>query len=306
MFLLAKIQWKWNFIRDFIKETVIEFKWGFFVRFAIHNFLEFCVSCFLAIMSPKVWDLDFTINFVVAGVFLAILVMTPLLCYFIIRRNKSKVMGNTDEYKNLYGTLFYEFNTDENLASSNFYIYFFLRRLAYCAILFLLSDVAILQMSLSITLSLAVIFTQNLFYLSFTTPFSEKILNYSNIFSELGISIFFGIYSILLFDISSNNKNKIDWVLKIVINTMMAVQMIASLWLTGKFIYTKVKEKRNRQQRVLSEGISLKDYDEKSIKPIFVSECVSVINSRALFEDDYMMKPPSSSIRLDDTNSMNK
>lgn len=306
MSLLARIQWKWNFIRDFIKETVIEFKWGFFVRFAIHNFLECCVSCFLAIMSPKVWNLGFTINFVVAGFFLVILIMTPLLCYFVIRRNKIKVTENAIEYKNLYGTLFYEFNTDENLASSNFYIYFFLRRIAYCAILFLLSDVAILQMSLSITISLAVSFIQNLFYLSFTTPFSEKILNYSNIFSELGISIFFVIYSILLFDISSSNRIKVDWALKIIINTMMAVQMIASLWLTGKFIYTKVKEKRNRQQRVLSEGISLKDHDEKSMKPIFVSECVSVINSHALFEDDYILKATPASMRLDDTNSMSK
>ncbi|OMJ95266.1 hypothetical protein SteCoe_1482 [Stentor coeruleus] len=319
MFLLAKIKWKWNFIREFIKETIIEFKWGFFIRFAIHNFLECCVSCFLAIMSPKVWDLDFSINFAVAGVFLTILILTPLLCFFIIRRNKRKVTENVDEYKNLYGTLFYEFNTDENLASSNFYIYFFLRRLAYCAILFLLSDIAILQMSLSITISLA-----NLFYLLFAIPFSEKILNYSNIFSELGISVFFVIYSMLLFDISSSNKNIIDWALKVIINTMMAVQMIASIGLTGKFIYTKVKERKNRQQitgkfiytkvkerknrqqRIFSEGVSSKDCDERSPKPIFVSECVSVINSHALFEDDYMIKPPSASMMLDETSYLHK
>lgn len=75
-----------------------------------------------------------------------------------IRKNQKKIEVNKEEYKPLFGTLFYEFNTDENLANSYFYTFFFLRRLIYALILFLISDFAILQMSLCVTLSLAVLF----------------------------------------------------------------------------------------------------------------------------------------------------
>ena len=55
-----------------------------------------------------------------------------------------------------YGTLFYEFNTDENLARSYFYIYFFIRRILYSLILVNVADIPIVQITLCLILSLAV------------------------------------------------------------------------------------------------------------------------------------------------------
>ena len=72
-------------------------------------------------------------------------------------KNQSKIQVNVEEYKSLFGTLFYEFNTDENLATSYFYTYFFLRRLLYGIVLFILIDNPIIQVSICVTLSLAVI-----------------------------------------------------------------------------------------------------------------------------------------------------
>ena len=66
---------------------------------------------------------------------------------------------NKDEFKSLYGTLFYEFNSDENMSTSYYYTFFFARRLIYSIVLFALLDYPLFQMCLCIILSLAVIST---------------------------------------------------------------------------------------------------------------------------------------------------
>ena len=76
-----------------------------------------------------------------------------------VRKNQKKITENNEEYKSLFGTLFYEFNTDENLATSYFYTFFFMRRIFYVLVLFFLGGYPILQMVMCIILSLAVIVT---------------------------------------------------------------------------------------------------------------------------------------------------
>ena len=65
-------------------------------------------------------------------------------------------MENAHDTRSIYGTLFYEFNTDENLARSYFYIYFFIRRILYSLILVNVADIPIVQITLCLILSLAV------------------------------------------------------------------------------------------------------------------------------------------------------
>ena len=65
-YLLSFITCRIEFIRDFVKETVMEFKYGFFLRFAIQYYLEFCVTCLLAINSAAFANTDEIINFALA------------------------------------------------------------------------------------------------------------------------------------------------------------------------------------------------------------------------------------------------
>lgn len=252
-FLLSKCDLRCNFLNEFVKATATEFKYGFFIRYSIQNYLEICVSCLISIFAHDTSDVKNIINLSFSILFSVTLIQVfmcslPIFCMIISEKNrKIEHKVNKDEFKSLYGTLFYEFNSDENMATSYYYTFFFTRRLLYSIILFSLLSYPIFQMTTCIILSLAVIHIQNFFYLLECKPFSEPILNYSNMFSELGICIFFFIYSFLLFDLSNNERAEVDSVLKYTINIIMGIQMLASLAIFTKTIYKKIKQKNKVQ-----------------------------------------------------------
>jgi hypothetical protein len=89
-----------------------------------------------------------------------------------------------------------------------------------------------------------------MFYLFELKPFNEKVLNYSNLFSELGICVFFCIFSLLLFDIGEEGKNDVDTALFYTLNGIMVIQMVASLMIFSKTIIEKIKQKQKNNSIV--------------------------------------------------------
>lgn len=140
-----------------------------------------------------------------------------------------------------WGTLFYEFNNDKGLGSSQFYFYFFLRRIFYISILIFLRDWPIIQISLNFTITTAVIDIQNFFYLMTFRPFSEQILNFSNGLSELSVMLIFIFIAVSNFSISESLYSSISMLLIKLVDTLMGVQMAASILVFIKNIYRILK-----------------------------------------------------------------
>ena len=84
--------------------------------------------------------------------------MTPILFFIGSYKNREKIANKDDEIEANWGTLFYEFNNDKGLGSSQYYFYFFTRRILFMIIQFFMQDYPIIQVSLNIVLSLMVIF----------------------------------------------------------------------------------------------------------------------------------------------------
>ena len=66
-YLLSFINCPIKFIDEYIMESLMEFKYGFFLRFAIQYYLEFCVACLLGLVSPSYTSADGLVNFALAS-----------------------------------------------------------------------------------------------------------------------------------------------------------------------------------------------------------------------------------------------
>lgn len=96
-----------------------------------------------------------------------------------------------------------------------------------------------------------------MFYLCEFRPFNEKILNYSNLFAEFGICVFFSVYTLLLFDIGEKEKVQVDYSLLITLNGIMGVQMAASILIFSKTIYEKIKQKKKPDQVIPDHTVQI-------------------------------------------------
>ena len=78
----------------------------------------------------------------------------------------------------------------------------------------------------------------------YSKPFNEPILNYTNIMTELGLGIIFGLFAALKFDISDFSKKRIDLAIIILVNTIVGVNILGSLAICIKTIRMKIKNRR--------------------------------------------------------------
>lgn len=227
-----------NWYISLIKEFNADYKYGFFIRYAITNYIEFEIAALIGLINWREISVYSILNTILCSLILFANVLTPILCLVVVIKRRNRPAQESEQFDSLYGTLFYEFNDDKGLNTSNFYVFFFLKRAVYGLILLLLGDYGILQMSLTITICFAYFL-----YILMFQPFSEKILNYSNLFSELATLVIFCLVSWLLFEIPETTRNDIDNAIYYTINAIMACQMAASMAVLIKSICDKVKLK---------------------------------------------------------------
>lgn len=77
-------------------------------------------------------------------------------------------------------------------------------------------------------------------------PFSEKILNISNILSELFILIIFTLVGISMTKGDNELDEGIDFALVFLVNTIMGVQMLSSIIIFVKNLTMLIKMRRNK------------------------------------------------------------
>ena len=108
---------------------------------------------------------------------------------------------------------------------------------------FFLQDDPIVQLTLNIVLSVTVRLMQNFVYLATFRPFSETILNVSNLVSEFGIFMIFSLCAINLMKITQDMHDNIDDLLVTFITLIMSTQMASSVLVFLKTVVIILRKK---------------------------------------------------------------
>lgn len=109
---------------------------------------------------------------------------------------------------------------------------------------FFIRSMPLFQMSMNITLSLAVRNMQMVIYIIAFRPFSETLLNIANAVSETAIFFIFIMMTITLMEIKDEDLARIDFLLVSLINVIMFTQMIASILVFAKNVFRIIKKRR--------------------------------------------------------------
>ena len=252
--ILNQTKYKQSKIASILNEKCLSYKYGFFLRFLIQFYLELAVACFIAYYSTNISIVEDALNLYLGLILGAIFVLTPFISMIIgfIKQKEVKLEQETPGLS-LYASLFYEFKNDSKATQSQYYTVFFFRRLLFVIILFVLKDYPIIQLFLCEVLMCSVIYKQMLLFIIFTMPFCEKALNYANIVTELGLVLIFPIISLYLFDISTGTKTFFDYVLIIIVNTIVSSQMSVSLFTFSKTVIQKIKNRNKNKNKIAAD-----------------------------------------------------
>ena len=85
-----------------------------------------------------------------------------------------------------------------------------------------------------------------MFYIFACKPFTEPIINYVNIYSELTLSIVYLLLPLQGGNMSSSSKNSLDLFMVYLIYTIMVVQVIAPFIILFNKLIKKIKDKRHK------------------------------------------------------------
>ena len=150
-----------NKVRKYMREFCEKYKYGFFIRFLIQAYIEFFVASLITVYSSDLTDLSQAYNFYLAIIFLVLsiqflLVLTPILSLGLSLSRRNEITNCNPTTMSLYGSLFYEFKDDSGAIRSHYYTLFFMRRLLFVVVLFVLEDYPIIQICLCEIFTLAV------------------------------------------------------------------------------------------------------------------------------------------------------
>ena len=155
-FLLFIIPFKLVSLRTKVDSLIQSFKYGRFIRYLIQAYLDILASAFISLILFKTDTTMDIVNLSFSILLLIILAGVPIL---FVKITKQKNENNDNGIMSLYGTLFSEFSNTENLSSSLFYVFFFLRRMLYIVIILFIPNIGLLKLTLNLIVFLSVIFT---------------------------------------------------------------------------------------------------------------------------------------------------
>ncbi|OMJ93788.1 hypothetical protein SteCoe_3237 [Stentor coeruleus] len=234
------------FVKKIIEKLVSNYKYAAFIRFWITCYMELLAASIIAVILLDFSTIGAITNVITSSIIIVVSVLTPILCLIFTFKNHLEISDNTSQVVANWKTLYYEFKNDKGIASQLYYCIFFARRLVYITIQIFMQDYPILQVSLNVTLSSIVTFTQNLFYLLTFRPFNESLTNLSNILCESSITIIFVLIGISLTRDSEKLIDRIDSILVFLIKFIMNTQMGCSVLIFIKSVINYIKKRRNK------------------------------------------------------------
>lgn len=229
-------------ISAYFENSASRFKWNFFIRFAIEAYLPISFASLFQIHFIQFSSTSNAINGLLAIIFGSISILVPLLSLRFIKRNYTVLMEIEARNKlKDFGSLYDEFKNDQGFKSCLFQILFFIRRLFYIGILYLLEDFPIVQLGLNVAHSFG-----TAVYLLVFRPFEENLLNFSNIFAELCTSLTFTLCGGYLLDFNTSIGIGIQWTVIAALYAMMFVNTIVALILALRGLKLRIKRWRQR------------------------------------------------------------
>ena len=136
--LLSKCKYKR--IAGYFYDIVANYRWAFFIRAWIEIYLELMVASYIQVLYPAFGNTFVAINTIVGFVFFAVLFSTPILVFIFLILNRKTIIEQeySKSFSKFYGSLFLEFKNNKGLLSTNYYTWFFSRRVLYVTNLIIL------------------------------------------------------------------------------------------------------------------------------------------------------------------------
>jgi hypothetical protein len=200
------------------------FRWSFFIRFLIEGYIDFTFAALFQLHNAEAASFSLLANVCLAGAFMVLIIAAPVVCVYFVSKNYERYQDPEEkDFRTKYGSVFDEFKNDKGFLSCSFYCLFFLRRLLYVGILYLLQDFPLVQVILNVLHSL-----MTSAYLLLYRPFQEKYLNISNIYAEICITLTFGLSGLFLLDLSESLEGFLMWSTLGVVYSMMLVNFLVT------------------------------------------------------------------------------
>jgi hypothetical protein len=249
--LLAKA--KNHKVAGYFYDASSSYKWNFFIRFIIQGYLELTFAALFQLHNTTLSSVNLIANVILAGVFMVLSAVSPIVCVLFIYKNHQRFKDPEEKrFLREFGSVFQEFKNNKGFLSCSFYFLFFLRRFLYVGIQYSLAAYPLVQVILNVLHSIG-----SLAYLVAFFPFEENYLNISNIYAEFCITATFSLSGVFLLDLSSSARFILMWTTLGVVYSMMLVNFIVSIILTGKEVKRLVQKWRERWRRRPRTSVTL-------------------------------------------------
>jgi hypothetical protein len=200
------------------------FRWSFFIRFLTEGYIDLTLAALFQLHNATIASTSLIVNVSFAVVFMVLSFVAPVVCVYFVSKNYERFQDPEEKVlRTKYGSVFDEFKNDKGFLSCSFYCLFFLRRLLYVGILYLLQDFPLVQVIFNAMQSLVTF----VFLLVFR-PFQEKCLNISNIYAELCNALTLGLSGLFLIDLSESLEGFLMWSTLSVVYSMMLVNFLVT------------------------------------------------------------------------------
>ncbi|CAG9335172.1 unnamed protein product [Blepharisma stoltei] len=238
IYYFSKCSQRW--IGSKLRKTLKSYQFAFYLRFWIQCYLELGAAVSIGIIELKFINATQIINFIICASVCILLIITPGLFFRFSYKNKNQILLHQKTFFASFGSLFYEFRTDQEFLTTQYYFVFFLRRLIYIVNLVYLRNYPETEVTINIVLSLMTIM-----HLLLYSPFKDQISQLSNLVSEILICIIMGSTAAYLFNLESNVISKIENCIVIIIVIIIGVQLLASITIFVRTIYDFFRAKFN-------------------------------------------------------------
>ncbi|OMJ71366.1 hypothetical protein SteCoe_30452 [Stentor coeruleus] len=176
-----------------------DYKFNYFIRFWTQSYLSLGILSFVQIKSKYEWNFEGVFNVCLASILLIVVILSPLILLiisFIAYHNEISDTGF--KVKRKYSCHFKEFRNNKGFLSTQFYTFYFLRRLLY-----IFTQITLIH-SLGTQVILNLIFSAlQLLYLIVFLPFKDKYAMVSAIISEACILEIMTLSLLFLNDLST-------------------------------------------------------------------------------------------------------
>ncbi|CAG9326438.1 unnamed protein product [Blepharisma stoltei] len=233
---LSKCTYRW--IGKKFTEQLREYKFSVFIRFWLESYIEIGAAALIGLLNFPVNNGTEIFNIIICLLFEILIAITPIAMHYFLLKNRKKIMSKNKKLLKKWDSLFYEFNIDKNVMSSQYYLLFIWRRLIYIMSLILLRNYPGAQAVIIVALS--AIFT---LYIVIYKPHKDSVLRISNIYSEATVLLVVIQISLFVFDLSSGLQSFLDESIIICVGSIVISQMITSIVIFSRTIYTVLKPK---------------------------------------------------------------